>query len=54
MVFEIPIKGVKTKDDVSVEINVALILRIMGDKVRASPVIMCIVYSTNIYVVFNL
>lgn len=38
VVFDMPVKGCKTRDNVTVEIDVALVFRIMGDKnkVRAA------------------
>lgn len=31
VVFDMPVKGCKTKDNVTVEIDVAIVFRIMGD-----------------------
>lgn len=34
VVFDLPVKGCTTKDNVTVEIDVAIVFRIMGDKTR--------------------
>lgn len=34
VVFDLPVKGCTTKDNVTVEIDVAIVFRIMGDKER--------------------
>lgn len=36
VVFDMPVKGCKTKDNVSVTIDVAIVFRIMGDESKAS------------------
>lgn len=34
VVFDMPVKGCKTRDNVSVEIDVAIVFRIMGDQAK--------------------